>query len=106
MKIITLFEEFLFEKGKKSKPKSDKQKIKALTKKQKSLSSKSKDIKGDIAALSKDKEKDPTDKLQSLLLKSQLQQASADGMKAATQKQQIGLKSKLKTVKKKQKATK
>ena len=105
-KEIDTLEEGIIEEKKKSKPKSDKQKIKDLTKKQKSLSSKSKDFKEEAAELAKDKDKDPTDKIKSLLLKSKIQQVSADGMKAAVQKQQIGLKSKLKTVKKKQKATK
>ena len=88
----SLFEEFLLEKGKKSKPKTDKQKVK--------------DIKGDMLDLSKDKEKEPTDKLQGLLLKTQMQQSAVDAKKAEVQIQQIGLKAKLKTAKKKEKALK
>jgi len=103
--MLPRYEEFVNEK-KKSKPKSDNQKIKDLTKKQKSLSDKSKDIMGQIQKLSKDDEKDPTDKLQSALLKTQMQQTSVDGMKVSVQKQQIALKSKLKTVKKRSKAGK
>ena len=100
---LSMFGQFLNEK-KKSKPKTDKQKIKDLTKKQKKLSDKNKDIVDKINKLGKDAEKDPTDKLQGLLLKAQMQQTSVDGMKAAVQKQQIQLKSKLKTVKKRSKA--
>ena len=100
---LNTFEAFLNEK-KKSKPKSDKQKIKDLTKKQKSLSDKSKDLVDQINKLAKDDKKDPTDKLQAALLKTQMQQASVDGMKAAVQKQQIALKAKIKTVKKRDKA--
>jgi hypothetical protein len=100
---LITFEAFLNEK-KKSKPKSDKQKIKDLTKKQKSLSDKSKDIVDQINKLAKDDKKEPTDKLQSALLKTQMQQTSVDGMKAAVQKQQIALKAKIKTVKKRDKA--
>lgn len=100
----SLFEEFLLEKGKKSKPKTDKQKIKDLSKKQKGLAKKVKDIKGDMLDLSKDKEKEPTDKLQGLLLKTQMTQSAVDAKKAEVQIQQIGLKAKLKTAKKKEKA--
>ena len=102
----SLFEEFLLEKGKKSKPKTDKQKIKDLSKKQKGLAKKVKDIKGDMLDLSKDKEKEPTDKLQGLLLKTQMTQSAVDAKKAGVQIQQIGLKAKLKTAKKKEKALK
>ena len=102
----SLFEEFLLEKGKKSKPKTDKEKIKDLSKKQKGLAKKVKDIKGDMLDLSKDKEKEPTDKLQGLLLKTQMQQSAVDAKKAGVQIQQIGLKAKLKTAKKKEKALK
>lgn len=102
----SLFEEFLLEKGKKSKPKTDKQKIKDLSKKQKGLAKKVKDIKGDMLDLSKDKEKEPTDKLQGLLLKTQMTQSAVDAKKAEVQIQQIGLKAKLKTAKKKEKALK
>ena len=102
----SLFEEFLLEKGKKSKPKTDKQKVKDLSKKQKGLAKKVKDIKGDMLDLSKDKEKEPTDKLQGLLLKTQMQQSAVDAKKAEVQIQQIGLKAKLKTAKKKEKALK
>ena len=101
---VDLFEEFLLEKGKKSKPKTDKQKIKDLSKKQKGLAKKVKDIKGDMLDLSKDKEKEPTDKLQGLLLKTQMTQSAVDAKKAEVQIQQIGLKAKLKTAKKKEKA--
>jgi hypothetical protein len=100
---LITFEAFLNEK-KKSKPKSDKQKIKDLTKKQKSLSDKSKDFVDQINKLAKDDKKEPTDKLQAALLKTQMQQTSVDGMKAAVQKQQIALKAKIKTVKKRDKA--
>ena len=102
----SLFEEFLLEKGKKSKPKTDKEKIKDLSKKQKGLAKKVKDIKGDMLDLSKDKEKEPTDKLQGLLLKTQMTQSAVDAKKAGVQIQQIGLKAKLKTAKKKEKALK
>jgi cell division protein FtsN len=102
----SLFEEFLLEKGKKSKPKTDKQKIKDLSKKQKGLAKKAKDIKADILDLSKDKEKEPTDKLQSLLLKTQMTQSAVDAKKAEVQIQQISLKAKLKTAKTKEKALK
>lgn len=101
------FDEFVNEKkGKPSKPKTDKQKIKDLSKKQKGLAKKVKDIKGDMLDLSKDKEKEPTDKLQGLLLKTQMQQSAVDAKKAEVQIQQIGLKAKLKTAKKKEKALK
>jgi hypothetical protein len=106
MKKLLLLEAFILEKSKKSKPKTDKQKIKDLAKKQKGLAKKSNDIKGDMLDLSKDKEKEPTDKLQSLLLKTQMQQTAADAQKAAVQIKQIGLKAKLKTAKKKEKAVK
>jgi hypothetical protein len=56
--------------------------------------------------LSKDKEKEPTDKLQGLLLKTQMTQSAVDAKKAGVQIQQIGLKAKLKTAKKKEKALK
>jgi hypothetical protein len=98
------FDEFVNEK--KSKPKNDKEKIKDLSKKQKSLAKKIKDIKGDMLDLSKDKEKEPTDKLQGLLLKTQMTQSAVDAKKAGVQIQQIGLKAKLKTAKKKEKALK
>jgi hypothetical protein len=98
------FDEFVNEK--KSKPKTDKQKIKDLSKKQKGLAKKVKDIKGDMLDLSKDKEKEPTDKLQGLLLKTQMTQSAVDAKKAGVQIQQIGLKAKLKTAKKKEKALK
>jgi hypothetical protein len=98
------FDEFVNEK--KSKPKTDKEKIKDLSKKQKGLAKKVKDIKGDMLDLSKDKEKEPTDKLQGLLLKTQMTQSAVDAKKAGVQIQQIGLKAKLKTAKKKEKALK
>ena len=91
--------------AKKSKPKSDKQKIKDLTKKQKSLVKKAIDIKGQIQDLAKSDDKKPTDKLQSLLLQNQMQQSSVDATKTAMKKQQIELKSKIKTAKDKEKAT-
>ena len=75
-----------------------------MSKKQKGLAKKVKDIKGDMLDLSKDKEKEPTDKLQGLLLKTQMTQSAVDAKKAEVQIQQIGLKAKLKTAKKKEKA--
>lgn len=98
-------DESILEK-KKSKPKTDKQKIKDLTKKQKKLSDKTKDIKDQINKMAKDDKKEPTEKLQAALLKAQMQQTSVDGMKASVQKQQIALKSKLKTAKKKESSRK
>ena len=70
------------------------------------VAKKVKDIKGDMLDLSKDKEKEPTDKLQGLLLKTQMTQSAVDAKKAGVQIQQIGLKAKLKTAKKKEKALK
>mgnify|MGYP006928170608 CR=1 FL=1 len=104
-KVLFGFDEFVNEK-KKSKPKNDKQKIKDLVKKQKGLSKKSNDIKGDILDLSKGEDPQPTDKLQGLLLQTQMQQAQVDGQKASVQIQQISLKKKLKTAKAKEKALK
>ena len=92
------------EAKKKGKPKSDKQKIKDLTKKQAELVKKTKDVQGEIKDLGKDDSKEPADKLQGLILRTQMQQFTVDAQKAAVQKQQIELKSKLKTVKKKEKA--
>ena len=102
-KVLFAFDEFVNEK-KKSKPKSDKQKIKDLTKKQAELVKKTKDVQGEIKDLGKDNSKEPGDKLQGLILRTQMQQFTVDAQKAAVQKQQIELKSKLKTVKKKEKA--
>ena len=103
--MLPRYEEFVNEK-KKSKPKSDKQKIKDLTKKQKGLSKKNKDFIEKINKMAKDDQKDPADKIESALLKSQMQQTSVDGMKIAVQKNQLALKSKLKTIKKRSKAGK
>ena len=102
--ILFGFDEFVNEK-KKSKPKSDKQKIQDLTKKQKGLVKKARDIQGEIKDLAKSDDRKPTDKLQGLLLQSQMQQSTVDAQKAAVQKQQIELKSKIKTAKQKEKAT-
>jgi len=104
-KVLFGFDEFVNEK-KKSKPKNDKEKIKDLVKKQKGLSKKSNNIKGDILDLSKGDDPQPTDKLQGLLLQTQMQQAQVDGQKASVQIQQISLKKKLKTAKAKEKALK
>ena len=101
--VVLTLEEFVNEK-KKSKPKSDKQKIKDLSKKQKTLSKKNKDFIEKINKMAKDKAKEPADKLETALLKSQMQQTSVDGMKIAVQKNQLALKAKLKTVKKRSKA--
>ena len=101
--VVLTLEEFVNEK-KKSKPKSDKQKIKDLSKKQKGLSKKNKDFIEKINKMAKDKSKEPADKLETALLKSQMQQTSVDGMKIAVQKNQLALKAKLKTVKKRSKA--
>ena len=103
-KVLFGFDEFVNEK-KKSKPKSDKQKIQDLTKKQKGLVKKARDIQGQIKDLAKTDDRKPTDKLQGLLLQGQMQQATVDSQKAAVQKQQIELKSKIKTAKQKEKAT-
>jgi len=103
-KVLFGFDEFVNEK-KKSKPKSDKQKIQDLTKKQKGLVKKARDIQGQIKDLAKTDDRKPTDKLQGLLLQSQMQQSTVDAQKAAVQKQQIELKSKIKTAKQKEKAT-
>lgn len=100
---VLSLDQFILEK-KKSKPKSDKEKIKDLTKKQKSLSKKNKDFVELINKKSKDKSKEPADKIETALLKSQMQQTSVDGMKIAVQKNQLALKAKLKTVKKRSKA--
>jgi hypothetical protein len=54
--------------------------------------------------MSKDKSKEPADKIETALLKSQMQQTSVDGMKIAVQKNQLALKAKLKTIKKRSKA--
>jgi|TARA_B110000238_G_scaffold196823_1_gene238287 hypothetical protein len=101
--VVLTLEEFVNEK-KKSKPKSDKQKIQDLSKKQKGLSKKNKDFIEKINKMAKDKSKEPADKLETALLKSQMQQTSVDGMKIAVQKNQLALKAKLKTVKKRSKA--
>lgn len=103
-KILFGFDKFVNEK-KKSKPKSDKQKIQDLTKKQKGLVKKARDIQGEIKDLAKSDDRKPTDKLQGLLLQSQMQQSTVDAQKVAVQKQQIELKSKIKTAKQKEKAT-
>jgi len=103
-KVLFGFDEFVNEK-KKSKPKSDKQKIQDLTKKQKGLVKKARDIQGQIKDLAKTDDRKPTDKLQGLLLQSQMQQSTVDAQKAAVQKQQIELKSKIKTAKQKEKST-
>jgi len=103
-KVLFVFDEFVNEK-KKSKPKSDKQKIQDLTNKQKGLVKKARDIQGEIKDLAKSDDRKPTDKLQGLLLQSQMQQSTVDAQKAAVQKQQIELKSKIKTAKQKEKVT-
>ena len=101
--VVLTLEEFVNEK-KKSKPKSDKQKIQDLSKKHRGLSKKNKDFIEKINKMAKDKSKEPADKLETALLKSQMQQTSVDGMKIAVQKNQLALKAKLKTVKKRSKA--
>ena len=83
---------------------TDKEKIKDLSKKQKGLSKKNKDFIEKINKMSKDKSKEPADKIETALLKSQMQQTSVDGMKIAVQKNQLALKAKLKTIKKRSKA--
>ena len=100
---VLSLDKFILEK-KKSKPKSDKQKIKDLSKKQRGLSKKNKDFIEKINKMAKDKSKEPADKIETALLKSQMQQTSVDGMKIAVQKNQLALKAKLKTIKKRSKA--
>ena len=102
MKIGKTYIEFISEK--KSKKKSPAAQIKKLTKKQKTLIDKSKDIKDEVSKLAADKDKNPEDKLTSLLLKNKINQTEIDGQKIAIQKQQIALNSKIKGVKKKKKS--
>ena len=72
MKIGKTYIEFISEK--KSKKKSPAAQIKKLTKKQKTLIDKSKDIKDEVSKLAADKDKNPEDKLTSLLLKNKINQ--------------------------------
>jgi hypothetical protein len=101
MKVSKTYSEFISEK--KSKKTSPASKIKKLTKKQKGLIDKAKDIKDEVSTLAADKDKNPEDKLTTLLLKNKINQTEIDGQKIAIQKQQIALNSKIKGVKKKKK---
>lgn len=102
MKLSKTYNEFISEK--KSKKKSPKDQIKDLSKKQKGLIDKARDIKDEVSKLSADKDKNPEDKLTTLLLKNKINQTEIDTQKVAIQKQQIALNTKLKNAKKKKKA--
>ena len=102
MKLSKTYNEFISEK--KSKKKSPKDQIKDLSKKQKGLIDKARDIKDEVAKLSADKDKNPEDKLTTLLLKNKINQTEIDTQKVSIQKQQIALNTKLKNAKKKKKA--
>ena len=102
MKLSKTYSEFISEK--KSKKKSPKDQIKGLSKKQKGLIDKARDIKDEVSKLSADKDKNPEDKLTTLLLKNKINQTEIDTQKVAIQKQQIALNTKLQNAKKKKKA--
>ena len=102
MKLSKTYNEFISEK--KSKKKSPKDQIKSLSKKQKGLIDKARDIKDEVSKLSADKDKNPEDKLTTLLLKNKINQTEIDTQKVAIQKQQIALNTKLQNAKKKKKA--
>ncbi len=102
MKLSKTYSEFISEK--KSKKKSPKDQIKSLSKKQKGLIDKARDIKDEVSKLSADKDKNPEDKLTTLLLKNKINQTEIDTQKVSIQKQQIALNTKLQNAKKKKKA--
>ena len=107
MKKVQLFEEFITEKGK--KPESVKQKVKGLNKKIKKAFKKKEDLvkkTKEIDAVQKDGEAQPSDKLQKLLIKSQIKGADIDAKKTQAKQQQLILKQKVKTAKEAEKAKK
>ena len=107
MKKVQLFEDFIIEKGK--KPQSVKQKVKGLNKKIKKAFKKKEDLvkkTKEIDAVQKDGEAQPSDKLQKLLIKSQIKGADIDAKKTQAKQQQLVLKAKVKTAKEAEKAKK
>ena len=107
MKHIKLFEEFITEKGK--KPESVAKKVKGLNKKIKKAFSKKEDLMKktkEIDAAQKDGDAQPSDKLQKLLIKSQIKGADIDAKKTQAKQQQLILKAKVKTAKDAEKAKK
>ena len=107
MKHIKLFEDFITEKGK--KPESLAKKVKGLNKKIKKAFSKKEDLmkkSKEIEAAQKDGDAKPSDKLQKLLLKSQIKGTDIDAKKTQAKQQQLILKQKVKTAKEAEKAKK
>lgn len=107
MRRVKLFEDFIIEKGK--KPKSVKQKVKSLNKKIKKTFKKKEDLVNktkELDASQKDGKAQPSDKLQKLLIKSQIKGADIDAKKTQAKQQQLILKAKVKTAKEAEKAKK
>lgn len=107
MRRVQLFEDFISEKGK--KPESVAKKVKGLSKKIKKAFKKKEDLvkkTKEIDAAQKDGEAKPSDKLQKLLIKSQIKGADIDAKKTQAKQQQLVLKAKVKTAKDSEKAKK
>jgi len=107
MRRVKLFEDFIAEKGK--KPQSVKQKVKGLNKKIKKAFKKKEDLVNktkEIDAAQKDGKAEPSDKLQKLLIKSQIKSTDIDAKKTQAKQQELVLKAKVKTAKEAEKAKK
>ena len=107
MKRVRLIEDFIYEKGK--KPESVAKKVKKLNKKIKKAVAKKEDLMKKSKEIEKEQKKgdaQPSDKLQKLLIKSQIKTAGIDAQKTQAKQQQLILKKKVKTAKDSEKAKK
>ena len=95
MKRVHLIEDFIYEKGK--KPVSVAKKVKKLNKKIKKAVAKKEDLMKKSKEIEKEQKKgeaQPSDKLQKLLIKSQIKTAGIDAQKTQAKQQQLILKKK------------
>ena len=107
MKRVHLIEDFIYEKGK--KPESVAKKVKKLNKKIKKAVAKKEDLMKKSKEIEREQKKgdaQPSDKLQKLLLKSQIKTAGIDAQKTQAKQQQLILKKKVKTAKDSEKSKK
>ena len=107
MKRVRLIEDFIYEKGK--KPESVAKKVKKLNKKIKKAVAKKEDLMKKSKEIEKEQKKgdaQPSDKLQKLLIKSQIKTAGIDAQKTQAKQQQLILKKKVKTAKDSEKSKK
>lgn len=107
MKRVHLIEDFIYEKGK--KPVSVAKKVKKLNKKIKKAVAKKEDLMKKSKEIEKEQKKgeaQPSDKLQKLLIKSQIKTAGIDAQKTQAKQQQLILKKKVKTAKDSEKSKK